>query len=257
MATKLRKLRITRVDRVWAPANGTETDGPLARIVLAKARSGTDPGGNMPTETEQLEQLRKDIDQVVAAATEPLQAEVTQLRDEKAAFEAAVEAAKDPTEIDKSALPEAVRKRLDEAEAIAKAAEERVAKIEDANEAARWLEVAKGLPFVAISKDVGGDAAVETGALLHSIAKAAGEAPAAQLLGVLEAAQSKLAQSDLLKAAGKDGSAPAGGAEEQLLAKAADIRKAAPDLSQAVAYAQAVAGNPDLAVKAQEEMARA
>lgn len=290
MATKLRKLRITRVDRVWAPANG-DAEGPLARIVLAKARepkadpnhdhsdlapgerckgcawtkpmakSATDPGGGMPTETEQLEQLRKDMDAAVAAgvaeATAPLQAQVDQFTAEKTEFEAAVAATTDPDEIDKSALPEPVRKRLEEAEAVAKAAEDAVAKMRDDAEAARWLDVAKGLPFVAISKDVGGDAAAETGALLHSIAKAAGAEPAAQLLGVLEAAQSKLAQSELLKAAGKDGRGPVGGAEERLQKAASDIRKAAPELSDAQAYAQAVAGNPALALEAQKEMASA
>jgi hypothetical protein len=74
---------------------------------------------------------------------------------------------------------------------------------------------------------------------------------------LLGAAQAKLAQSELLKAAGKDGTPPTGGAEAQLVAKAADIRKAAPELTDAQAYAQAVAGNPALALKVKEEMANA
>lgn len=286
MATRLRKLRITRVDRVYAPANGTEADGPLARIVLAKAwpPPKADPdhdhsdlavgerckgcgyvkkpmakstGGDMPTEQEQLDELRKAIDEAVAAATEPLQAEVTQLQEQKATFDAAVEAAeaaKDPDDIDKSALPEPVRKRLEEAEAKAGAAEAAVAKMRDEGEAARWLEVAKGLPFVAVSKAVGGDAAAETGVLLHSIAKAAGTGPADQLVTVLEAAQAKLAQSELLKSKGVDGPGVTGDADAQLAKAAADIAKAAPNLTHAQAYAQAVAGNPELAFKATQEV---
>jgi hypothetical protein len=286
MATKLRKLRITRVDRVWAPANGDQ-DGPLARIVLAKAKTraamdhsdhedmaagdtcpecgythpnkSATPGGNMPTEQEQLAELRKAIDEAVAAAVDPVKAELATVQEtyagEKATFDAAVAATVDPDAIDKAKLPDAVRKRLEDAEAVAKAAEARVAKIEDAAEAARWLEVAKGLPFVAVAKAVGGNAAEETGALLHGIAKAAGEESATRLLGVLEAAQAKLAQSELLKSAGKDGSGAAfGAAGAQLEKAAADIRKGDPSITAAQAYAQAVDGNPDLALKATKEV---
>lgn len=385
MATKLRKLRISRVDRVWAPANGTDADGPLARIVLAKARTApmvnpdhdhsdlaagerctgcgyvakynhshdgagrfagggsggrasrssagakkpklkvsdltqeegqavaslgmklaggqmtraehkaatnkifaaaakrtgkvhksdedaegllseiakATTGGNMPSEQEQLDQLRKQLDDAEAAVEQAnaerdeAQAEATELKDQKAEFEAAVEAAEaeaDPAEIDKAKLPEAVRKRLDEAEAIAKAAEERVAKIEHEQAAARWLEVAKGLPFVAIAKKVGGDAAADTGALLHSIAKAAGADSAEQLVALLEMAQERLAKSELLREKGVNGTGSAvGDAGAQLQKAADDIRKAAPNLTAAQAYAQAVVGNPKLALEAQQE----
>jgi hypothetical protein len=259
MATKLRKLRITRVDRVWAPANGTDTDGPLARIVLAKARSApnVDPpetGDTMPEEVTKTDE----------APAEPVAAEPAPVEDAPAdepaaepepAPEADDEEIDDVAEVDKAALPASVRKALEQAQAVAKAAEARVAKMEDERDAARWLEVAKGLPFVAVAKKVGGNAAEDTAALLHGIAKAAGPQPAGQLVALLESAQERLAQSELLKSKGADGTSNTfGDAEAQLQKAAADIRKAAPGLTAAQAYKQAVDGNPDLAVTATQEV---
>jgi hypothetical protein len=285
MATKLRKLRITRVDRVWAPANG-DADGPLARIVLAKAKTGpmansnhdhsdiapgerctgcgyvqpmekSDPGGSMPTETEAAEGLQK-TDEADAPAPEPVaeSTEAPEPAETAAPAEADTETTddgEDGEDVDK-ALPESVRKRLEHAEAVAKAAEARVAKMEFEAEAKRWHEVAKGLPFVAVAKKVGGDAATDTGALLHSIAKAAGADAAGQLVAVLESAQARLAQSELLKAKGRDGAAsPTGSASADLEKAAQEIRKENPALSGAQAYARAVEVNRELALKANEE----
>lgn len=283
MATRLRKLRVTRVDRVWAPANGTDTDGPLARIVLAKARaklpvdhsthSDVGPGDTCPmcgytnpakaaTETGETmpeEVTKTDEAPAEPAAADPVPAEDTPADETPAEPETApgADEESDSEDVDKSALPEAVRKRLERAEAVAKAAEARVAKMEHEAEAARWLEVAKGLPFVAVAKKVGGDAATDTAALLHGIAKAAGEAPAKQLLGLLEAAQERLAQSELLKERGTAGTGTLGSAGAQLEKAADQIRKDASEAGNRItkeqAYQRAVSANPELALKAQEE----
>lgn len=385
MATRLKNFRVSRVDRVWAPANGTEEDGPLAKILIAKAQGMTCPecgsklpndmsagdkcpscgytmtaqdmmpmnkaqtksegdagnfpasdyayvpdpnspstwklrltaspggspdsgivgaavaalgagfrgnkvqipsaalpgvkakvraawnkanpdktadqmpmvikseGGSMPTDTE-LQSLQKAIDDAIAEAVAPLNDKIAEFETQKTEFDAAVAANTDPAELEKAQLPESVRKRLEEAEAIAKAAEERVTAIEHAAEAARWYEVAKGLPFVSVAKATGGDAATDTGKLLHSIAKSVGVESAEQMKGLLEAAQSKLAQSELLKAAGQDGSGSPNSADAQLRQVAKDLIAKDPNLSMATAITKAALANPELAMKSQEEL---
>lgn len=279
-ATYLRKLKVQRVDVVHAGAN------PHARILIHKSADYECPGCSgvskaldnvkpapgkkcpvcghvvpMPTSKgasempdTDLSELQKALDAAVAAAVEPLQKQLDQYATEKAAFEEAVKAAADPESVDKADLPEPVRKRLEEAEAVAKAAEARIAKMEDDADTARWTGVAKGLDLVAVAKDINGDGVADLAQLLKDVNKGAGAKAADYLAELLAAGQKKLAESELLAEAGSAG-APAAGASEGALEKAAqELMKAETGLTFAQAITKAAEANPALAAAAQEEM---
>lgn len=281
-ATYLRKLKISRVDAVHAGANGD------ARILLHKSAdyecpscTGVDkalanakppPGKKCPVcgqvvpqptskgasempDTD-LTELQKALDAAVAAAVEPLQKQLDTYAAEKADFEKAMAdaaAAKDPADIDKADLPEPVRKRLEEAEAVAKAAEARVAKMEDDADTARWSGVAKGLDLVAVAKETGGDGVADLAGLLKSINKGAGAAAADYLAQLLQTNQKRMKESELLSEAGAAGTST-GDAEGALEKAAKELMKADTGLSLAQAITKAAEADPALAVAAQEEM---
>lgn len=134
-------------------------------------------------------------------------------------------------------LPESVRKRFEDAEAKAKAAEEAVAKMQDA---------AETQDAIAKAKDLGVGNADEVGPLLLRVRKGkTTEADAAALETMLkaQAAQSKV--SHLFKAMGSS-NAVDGDPEALIKAKADEIQKANKGMTAEVAYAKAVEENPAL-----------
>lgn len=286
-AFSLRKLEITRCDTVTAGANqdarillfkaapGWLKPGqkcPKCGQTMAKAVASGEKcpmcgqtktakaapeGGDMP-DTEQLAELRKAIDEAVAEATKPLQEQLDTQATEKNEFEAAVKALAeaeveaDPSKIDKAALPEAVRKRLEDLEAGAKADRARVAKMRDAADVARWTGVAKGLDLVAKAAEPGGDAVAELATVLKGIEGS--DAPAGtvdRLVDTLTTAQARLSESELFREAGAGGES-LGGAEGQLEA-AAKALQTKEGLTSAQAYRKAAESNPDLVRKLKEE----
>lgn len=268
-ATRLRKLKLTRVDTVTAGANVDRLTGEGAKILLYKsAESATteNGGAHMPTEDEQLAQLRKATDAAVAAAVDaavaPVKTELANLRKqydtEKADFEAAVSAAADPEKIDKSALPEPVRKRLEELEAQAKTDRDAVAKMADERDAARWATVAKGLTHVAVAKQAGGDGPGELAQLLQRIEKDAGAETAERVTEVLAAAEAKVSDSKLLSEVGAPASGgPLSDADTALDQAAAALMQTDPALTKAAAISKAAIANPQLAERVLLEMQRA
>lgn len=269
MATRLRKLRLTRVDTVSAGANVDPLTGEGAKILLyksAESAATTNGGAPMPTEDEQLAVLAKAIEDAtapaVAAAVDPVKAELDTLRkqydDEKTAFESAVKAAADaeaeadPEKIDKSSLPEPVRKRLEALEAQALVDRQAVEKMADKAETAKWAEVAKGLPHVAVSKAIGGDAHTDLTLLLKRIAKDSGVEVADQVADMLGQADEKLEQSALLgEAGGQSGEATLSDADAAL-EKAADKVLAeaigkGEDMTRSQAVTKALNADPALA----------
>lgn len=134
-------------------------------------------------------------------------------------------------------LPESVRKRFEDAEAKAKAAEEAVAKMQDAAEAQE---------AIAKAKELGVGNADEVGPLLLRVRKGkTTEADAAALETMLkaQAAQSKV--SHLFKAMGST-NAVDGDPEALIKAKADEIQKSTKGMTAEQAYAKAVDENPDL-----------
>jgi hypothetical protein len=265
MATRLRKLRLTRVDTVTAGANVDPLTGEGAKILLYKSASSatTENGGApMPTEDEQLAVLAKAIEDAAAtaatAALEPVQAKLDALQkqydDERATFDAAVKAAQeaeaeaDPTKIDKAALPEPVRKRLEALEAQAEVSRQAVEKMADERDTAKWSEVAKGLPRVAVAKALGGNAQADLTALLKRIAKDAGVEVAEQVAEVLGQADEKLEQSHLLgEAGGGPGEGQLSDADAALEKAAQALMTADPELTHPAAVTKAANADPALA----------
>lgn len=280
-ATYLRKLKVQRVDVVHAGAN------QHARILIHKSADYACPtcepvekalenlkpaagkkcpacGRVMPTAEKtskgaemsdtDLTALKEAIDAAVAAAVDPLQAQIDTFTTEKADFEKAVAEAKaDPDQIDKAALPEPVRKRLEEAEAVAKAASDRVAKMEDDADSARWTETAKGLDLVAVAKATEGDAVADVAGLLKAVNKGAGAEAADYLASLLRTNQKRMAESKLLAEAGSDSTAT-GDADGALEKAAAELMKADSSLTLPQAIAKAADAHPDLAVASQNEV---
>jgi hypothetical protein len=270
-ATRLRKLRLTRVDTVTAGANVDPLTGEGAKILLyksAESAATTNGGAPMPTtEDEQLAVLAKAVEDATGAAVAEVKTELDELRkqydDEKTAFEAAVKAAadaealEDPEKIDKAALPEAVRKRLEALEAQDAVNRQAIEKMADRAETAKWADVAKGLPLVAVAKSVGGNAQADLTELLKRIAKDSGAEVAEQVAEVLGQADEKLKQSALL------GEAGAGNGEGQLSDADAALEKAADKLitealakgetlSRPAAITKAVNSDPVLARRLME-----
>lgn len=286
-ATYLRKLKVKRVDVVHAGANAD------ARILIHKSADYACPtcepvgkaldnlkpspgkkcpacGRVMPTAEKtskgaempdtDLTALQEAIDAAVAAAVDPLQKQLDAHATEKAEFEKAVAETADPDEIDKSALPEPVRKRLEEAEAVAKSVSERIAKMEDEQDTARWLAVAKGLSHVAVAKTLpsgvakaDADAVADLADLLKDVNKGAGAEAADYLATLLRTNEKRMAESELLAEAGSDTTAR-GDADGALEKAAAELMKSDGALTLPQAIAKAAEANPALAAATQTEV---
>lgn len=229
---------------------------PACGRVMPTAET-TSKGDTMPDTDRDLFTLKETMDTAiataVAAAVDPLQKQLDAYATEKAEFEKAVAAQADPDQIDKSALPEPVRKRLEEAETIAKAASERVAKMEDDADTAKWQGVAKGFPHVAIAKATDGDAVADLAGLFKAVNKGAGAEAADYLAALLRTNEKRAAESKLLSEAGSD-STVTGDATDALEKAAADLMKADATLTFPQAIAKAADADPGLAAATQTEV---
>ncbi|CAB4130449.1 hypothetical protein UFOVP119_73 [uncultured Caudovirales phage] len=177
-----------------------------------------------------LEKRASDAEAANVASVEVIKAKDAEIEALKKA------AAPAPTEEDVlKSLPESVRKRIEKAEADAKAATDEVAKARDAAETAESIEKARKIGV--------GDAKV-VGPLLRRVAKGQTTAEdAAALEGVLKAAAAA-ANPHLFRSLGSD-AAVDGDPEELLKAKATEIQKAKGVTFEA-AYAAAMEQNPSL-----------
>lgn len=174
----------------------------------------------LTTRAESAEDALKDADEVIKS------------------LKAAAQPANQPSdeEVLKS-LPEAIRKRLQDAEEKAKAAEEAVAKARDEQERTEAIAKAKDLKV--------GDPAV-VGPLLLRVAKGMTTADDAKALtDLLKAAGEVSAQSALFKSIGSD-VAVDGDPEELLKAKADEIQKANAGMTFEQAYVKAMEQSPAL-----------
>lgn len=288
---RLRKLRITRCDTVVAGANEharvliykaappmADTGGmrgmtPQQRRRMQELRrrleageitqaafdaemtrmkrmsKSADEGGDTMPDDDQLTELARAIDEAVTQATGPLAEQIQTLTRER--DEALAKAAPADGEDVLKGVPEAVRKRLEDAEAVAKAARERVERMEDEADTARWLDVAKGLDHVARAPEPGGNGVASLAGHLKAVAKA-DPAAAEALVKTLTAANTAIASSELLKATGS-ASAQLSDTRTELAQAAEAIRKANPTLTAVQAEVQALQANPDLARRVRDE----
>ena len=225
----LRRLRVGEGSPVDEGAN------QHAVISLTKRRTQTVAE---PTEIE------KKLQAAEAALAKAKADAATELAKVKADHEAELKklAPKvEPTqeEIEK-ALPASVREdlaksRTERAE-LAKRLDDEIAK----RETAEWVTKAKGYGAIGASPE-------DLGGLLRKVAKHVTADEMGKLEGVLKAAGEIASKADVLtktirKAGGADGSS----AEAKIEKRAAEIRKASPDLTREMAYAKALDESPEL-----------
>lgn len=261
------------IDEISLVDDGANED---ARVVIVKAKSGLPghaaPGGDDPSNPDaasmaaasikefemDIETLSKALDDAEAKlaalekrasdaeaalkdAEEVIKAKDEEVAKAKAEAEAKAKGEKSPDgdedDVMKS-LPESLRKRLEQADAIAKAAQEEVTKMKEAQEQAE---------FIAKAKAMGAGDAEKIGGLLMRVAKGTTTADdAATLETMLKAASEQGKTAALFKALGSD-SAVDGEPEAMLKAKADEIQKASDGkLTKEQAYAKAVEENPSL-----------
>lgn len=184
-----------------------------------------------------LDTLAKRADDAEAALTEANEvikakdAEIENLAKAKAGGEG-----DEDEEIVKS-LPESIRKRLESAEAIAKAAEAEVTKMREQAETTEAIAKAKALGV--------GEAEV-VGPLLLRVAKGMTTTEDATALeGLLKGLSAQSNTAALFKSVGSD-AAVDGDPEEILKAKAAEIQNANKGMTYETAYAKALEQNPSL-----------
>lgn len=177
-----------------------------------------------PEEIAALKKAKDEADAKVAELTKECETLKACAEDDKKKMEA-LEAAKLKKEAEEDiykGLPEAIVKKLKDDEA-------RITKMED--EASTREYVAKAAEVTLIGK------ADEVGDLLKSIAKHSTDL-AGKVLTLFKTASARISEGDLLKEAGKtnhdntDGSS----AYDKIVAKAAELRKAHPELTEAKAF---------------------
>lgn len=219
----------------------------LAGGFSAEDQSVTDATEAAALEFEMdIEALAKSLEEAeakieaVAKANEDAQAEIARLNEELAAKDEEIakarEGAGEEEDVLKS-LPEPIRKRIEESEAIAKAAQAEIAKMKDAAETAEAITKAREVGF-------GDPEAV--GPLLMRVRKGMTTvADADALEAMLKSAAAVDKSSGLFRTAGVDQARPAGG-ESALDAAAAEIQKANSGLTREQAITKALEANPDL-----------
>lgn len=219
-----------------------------AAEALAEAISGTTTASAAKEKTMDLEALSKALGEAEAKLValekrsdeaEAALAEAQDVIKQKDAELAEVKKSagtNDEEEILKS-LPESVRKRLEESERQAKEASDAIAKMKAETEEKDAIAKAKALGV--------GDAE-KVGPMLMRVAKGTTTDEDAKFLESLLKGVGEIAgKSALFKSLGS-ASAEEGNPEQQMQAKADEIKKANPKLSKEQAYAEAVQQNPHL-----------
>ena len=178
-----------------------------------------------PEEIAALKKAKEDADANIAELTKELDTLKACAADDKKKMDA-LEAAKLKKEADEEdvlkGLPEAIVKEIKENR-------DRISKMED--EASTREYVAKAAEVTLIGK------ADEVGDLLKSIAKHSTDL-AGKVFGLFQTASARIAEGDLLKEAGKNTNDDSTGATayDKIVAKAAELRKSHPELTEAKAF---------------------
>jgi len=224
-------------------------DNPQAHVLLLKRKPNvkdeddditkTKEAQNMPEKVvKELEEKVSDLEKEKA----DLQAEIVTLKTAPKEGESCPtcgvtkEAPKDA--IDKSALPEAVRKKLDEQEAEIEKNRKDVELLKDAELTREYI--GKAAEIGAVGK------VDEVGELLKSIGKVSKEL-AGKVFDVLKAADSRIKTGGLFKEMGTDAGGNTGAtAAEQIAQKADELRKTCPELTKEKAWTKVYDTDADL-----------
>jgi hypothetical protein len=216
-----------------------EFDAEMARMKargkpgMSKGAEGAAPdleGGDPMSDTDQLAELAKAIDDAVAKATAPLTDQIATLERER--DEAVAKAAPPPDPL--AGIPADIRKRLDD-QAL------EIEKMRDERETERWTGVAKGYDRIAKAAAPGGNGVDELAAALKTVAKTAPAEALDAILRALGAGQDAAEVDPSTTEIGSAGSpATVGQAEATVTAKAAEVKKGEPRLTDAQALAKAL-----------------
>lgn len=180
----------------------------------------------MPVELKK--QLETATEKITALEKEnaDLKKEAEDLKKKNEALEKKNPATETP--IDKSLLPEAVRKELDRQEEINKANAIEIQKLKDENITRTYIGKASEVPLV------GGIG--EVSELLKNVAKH-DTSLADKVLDIFRKADARIKEGDLLKEKGKLTNEGSGAtAYDKLVAKSVELRKAKPELTEAQAF---------------------
>jgi len=235
-----RKLRNVKLDEISFVGKG---DNPEANVLLLKMKSEEDnPKGDCEMTPEEIAALKKAKEEADAKVAE-LTKQAETLATEKAASEKALSdkekefeemKAKNVKKEDEDVLkglPESIVKEIQDNR-------ERISKMED--EAATREYVAKAAEVVLVGK------ADAIGDLLKSIAKHDSKL-AAQVFDLFKTADARIKEGDLLKEAGSSSSDTTGtSAYDKIVAKAAELRKSSPELSEAKAFTKVYDSDAEL-----------
>lgn len=179
-------------------------------------------------------QITDAVNKALALAEETRKADVAKA--EKAAAEKAAADAKAKADVEKSDL----EKRLEKAEADAKAAKDAATAEIEKRETAECVKKAESYATLALKADA-------DGALFYRLQKALPEADVARVHEILAAADEAARVGKVFGEKGTGTPKPvAGSAEEQLYAKADELRKADATLSREAAIAKACDLYPDV-----------
>ncbi len=255
---------VSLVDRA-AVRDSVQQNEP-ARFLFYKRDTDTpEKGALMPRTLDELTaELAKSEEARAAAAAdlEKAKTDIDELTRQLADSRRDPARKADAEEIDKSELPPAVRAALDKAEADRDAAKAEVAKAqEDAKEAGEiakaerdarltreYIAKAETLTALPIKKD-------EFGPVLKAAAEKLTKDEFDAIDTVLKAANEQIAKGDLFKSLGANGDGPKlEGAKATATAKAAELRKADPKLTEAAAMQQVFKADPELAAAYQDEV---
>lgn len=206
----------------------------IGKLVANPAASTVAKGEAMSDE------LKKQLDELTAKLAERDE-EIATLKAAKKPDDKDADADADCAKIDKAALPEPVRKALEEAEVIK--ADLAILKAKDALVENTKIAKAHGLADgmgETVMKAYSGDR--------ESVTK---------LLEVIKAQTAQLQTSTVFKEFGTATEGKVGSAYEQVMAKAAELRKSDPKLSEAQAFAKVYEGDRELREAVKREKAGA
>ena len=190
----------------------------------------------------------------VTTLPDEAQAEFTKLQDAVTDLTSKLETATaedggegDGGEGDTDPLPEAVQKRLDDAETRAEKAEGRIQKMEDANTNAQFVEKAAAYTHLP------GWTADDQGPVLAKIAAALEPEEMEKLEGVLKGASETIKTGDLLREVGVGGDPEEGSAEAEVKVEVEKLMAADAELDEQTARGQVFRKNADLQARYTEE----
>lgn len=191
---------------------------------------------------DELEILQKSFDELkvqhdtlikdhaeMLTKNENLQAELTKACDDKKKVEP----------VQKDNMPEDVRKKFDDLEKHGKDQADLIAKLLDEKDTVVYMEKAKEFNNIPIKEE-------DFSVLLKQIGGVMPEDGMKNLLSLFSTIDTFIAKSNLFKEIGSNAAGVEGGAYEQMVVQADEIRKSNPDMSKEKAFVQVMESDPEL-----------